>query len=129
VRWHDRGVLIEGASGAGKSDLALRLVDAGAELVADDVVALERAGHRLVARGVGMPGHLEVRGQGIYRVAAADSADLAVAVVLGGRHGERLPKPAFRELLGVELPVIPIDATAASAVMRLRIALLGTRIA
>ena len=30
---------------------------------------------------------------------------------------------------GIELPVIPIDATAASAVMRLRIALLGTRIA
>ena len=29
-------VLLRGASGAGKSDLALRLIDGGARLVADD---------------------------------------------------------------------------------------------
>ncbi|MEY3906493.1 MAG: hypothetical protein RIR59_1316, partial [Pseudomonadota bacterium] len=32
----DQGVLILGASGAGKSDLALRLIDRGAALVGDD---------------------------------------------------------------------------------------------
>ncbi|MBM3488544.1 MAG: hypothetical protein FJX67_18250, partial [Alphaproteobacteria bacterium] len=37
------GVLVRGASGAGKSDLALRLIDAGARLVADDQVLVEAA--------------------------------------------------------------------------------------
>ena len=35
-----RGVLLRAPSGAGKSDLALRLIDAGARLVADDQVEL-----------------------------------------------------------------------------------------
>ena len=35
------GVLIRSPAGAGKSDLALRLIDGGAVLVADDRVALE----------------------------------------------------------------------------------------
>ena len=33
----DNGVLILGSSGSGKSDLALRLIDAGATLVSDDI--------------------------------------------------------------------------------------------
>ncbi|MBN8532408.1 MAG: aldolase, partial [Alphaproteobacteria bacterium] len=37
----DRAVLLRGASGAGKSDLALRLIDEGAQLVADDQVYVE----------------------------------------------------------------------------------------
>jgi hypothetical protein len=35
-------VLIEGRSGEGKSDLALRLIDRGATLVADDQVICQR---------------------------------------------------------------------------------------
>src|SRR3546814_13901309 len=37
-----RAVLIEGPSGSGKSDLALRLIDRGAKLVADDYTILTR---------------------------------------------------------------------------------------
>ena len=39
-----RGVLLRGPSGSGKSDMALRLIDAGAELVADDRVDLDAPG-------------------------------------------------------------------------------------
>ena len=39
-----RAVLLRGASGSGKSDLALRLIDAGARLVADDQSELYRRG-------------------------------------------------------------------------------------
>ena len=35
------GILLLGPSGSGKSDLALRLIDGGARLVADDRVAQE----------------------------------------------------------------------------------------
>ncbi len=44
-----RGLLIMGESGAGKSDLALRLVDRGATLVSDDYTLLTAANGRLVA--------------------------------------------------------------------------------
>ena len=44
------GVLLRGPSGSGKSDLALRLIDGGARLVADDQVALSAEAGRLVAR-------------------------------------------------------------------------------
>ena len=42
----DLAVLIQGHSGAGKSDLALRLVDRGAKLVSDDYTLLLRDGTR-----------------------------------------------------------------------------------
>ena len=44
-----RAVLIEGRSGSGKSDLALRLIDHGAMLVSDDYTLLTRDGTRLIA--------------------------------------------------------------------------------
>src|SRR5258706_5198328 len=44
------GILLLGKSGSGKSDIALRLIDAGAELVADDRVELYLYRNRLHAR-------------------------------------------------------------------------------
>src|SRR3546814_5042791 len=44
-----RAVLLMGASGSGKSDLALRLIDRGWSLVSDDYVTLESRGGKLVA--------------------------------------------------------------------------------
>ena len=42
VALEGRAVLLRGPSGSGKSDLALRLIDAGALLVADDLVGVLR---------------------------------------------------------------------------------------
>lgn len=57
-----RGVLLVGPSGSGKSDLALRLIDGGAELVADDRVALRLADGRPVADAPpALAGLLEIR--------------------------------------------------------------------
>ena len=36
VAIQDSGIMILGSSGSGKSDLALRLIDAGATLISDD---------------------------------------------------------------------------------------------
>ena len=46
-----RGVLIVGPSGSGKSDLALRLIDRGAALVADDYTDLNVDGRALARVG------------------------------------------------------------------------------
>jgi serine kinase of HPr protein (carbohydrate metabolism regulator) len=61
-----RGVLIRGASGAGKSDLALRLIDRGAVLVADDYVLLNQGQGALIASPPAtIKAKMEVRGLGI----------------------------------------------------------------
>ena len=67
------GVLLRGSSGAGKSDLAFRMIDQGARLVADDQCRLQRrngaAGAYLVARAPAtIDGLLEVRGLGVVEV-------------------------------------------------------------
>ena len=79
----EAGVLIRGVSGAGKSSLALALVEAAvargmfARLVADDRVLLEVLNGRLLARPhPAIAGRVERRGQGIGLV------DHEAAVVL-----------------------------------------------
>lgn len=64
------GVLIVGASGIGKSECALDLVERGHRLVADDVVDIRRRGEDLVGQASAMIQHLiEVRGLGILNIA------------------------------------------------------------
>lgn len=129
VRWLERGILLLGPSGAGKSDLALRLIEAGGRLVADDLVQIERQGARLVARAVALAGHIELRGQGIYRLPTEAEAtlDQVVRLVPGGAV-ERLPPPVSEAILGVALPALTLDPHQPSAVARLRVALLAQRV-
>ena len=57
-----RAVLIAGASGHGKSDLALRLIDRGAKLISDDYTIVEAKDGRLWASPPAtIAGKIEVR--------------------------------------------------------------------
>ena len=130
------GVLILGPPGAGKSDLALRLIDAPgcglgsapmrARLVADDQVVLAREeGDVFATAPARLAGLLEVRGIGILELDVSPSTRVGLVVRLAGTAAiERLPEAAdaAEEFLGVRLPSIRIDPRPASAASRVRAA-------
>ena len=106
-----------GPSGSGKSDLVLRLLSRGFELVADDQVD--------IADGVAscppeLAGLLEVRGLGIVRLLYRAQARLVLVVELDGR-ADRMPIPDQHPELN--LPIVRLDAAAASAPERVALAL------
>jgi HPr kinase/phosphorylase len=127
-----QGVLLLGKSGSGKSDLALRLIDRGAMLVADDRTILCLVNGALHARAPAtIKGLLEVRGLGIVRFPVRAQVRIALAVRLG-HEGARLPasrffrppkaltealKPQFR------VPEILLDARFASSPAKISMAL------
>ena len=111
------GVLILGASGAGKSDLVLRLLSRGFILVADDQVVVENG---LASPHPALAGLLEVRGIGIVRLPYQERVPVALVVALDA-PADRLPTPVLHDGLGV--PMIRLDPAGASAVDRAILAL------
>jgi serine kinase of HPr protein (carbohydrate metabolism regulator) len=119
-----RGVLIAGASGAGKSDLAMRLIDRGAELVADDYVELRRDGEALIAAPpAAIAGRIELRGIGILTLPFRSEVPVALLVDLDV-EADRLPEAKTRELCGVALPTLGLNALEPSAPIKVEAALL-----
>ncbi|MGH6896323.1 MAG: HPr kinase/phosphorylase [Geminicoccaceae bacterium] len=126
-----RGVVLLGPSGSGKSDLALRLIDAGGRLVADDRLVVERQGERLLGRPPeALAGLIEVRGLGIMRVEHCWSAPLGLVVELDETAPwPRLPERMTHELLGVALPYLRLDPRAPSTCAKIKLALGAERVA
>jgi serine kinase of HPr protein (carbohydrate metabolism regulator) len=118
------GVLLLGASGTGKSDLALRLIDEGARLVADDRTDLRRREGDLYASAPEtIAGRIEVRGLGIVAVPAVAQARVRLAVELVEPAAvERLPEKQQRDFLGVSVPLLALDPFAASSAAKVRLA-------
>lgn len=123
------GILLRGPPGAGKSDLALRLIDQGGRLVADDQCELHRlegaAGACLMARApANIAGALEVRGLGILPIPALAQARVGLVVdLVAPEQIERLPEAAHETILGLDVPRIALHAFEAAALAKLRLAL------
>lgn len=119
-----RAVLISGPSGSGKSDLALRLIDRGYTLVSDDQTIVQRDGERLIASAPPtIAGKLEIRGIGIVDMETASDVPIALYVELTSEI-MRLPDDR-REcpVLGINLPLVSVDARTASASSKVSLAL------
>lgn len=120
------GVLLFGPSGSGKSDLALRLIDRGARLVADDQVVLSKKRNRLVACAPStLRNRMEVRGVGIIDRRAAPCTTVRLAVRLApGEAIERLPDPVERYEVGdCSIAMIAIDPFHASSPAKIEAAI------
>jgi HPr kinase/phosphorylase len=117
------GVLLVGPPGSGKSDLVLRLRALRFDLVADDRVDIA---HGIARAPAALAGLLEVRGLGIFRLPYAAEARLVLVVDLAALFpagSPRLPMPERHAAL--DLPLVRIDAGAASAPERIALALDG----
>lgn len=97
-----RGILIQGQSGAGKSDLALRLLyEADAQLIADDYTLVQKKkSYWSLTCPRPIKGFLEVRGLGLAQIAPEkrlEEAPLDIVLYLSKASkndgAERLPEP------------------------------------
>ncbi len=118
-------MLLRGPSGSGKSDLALRLIDQGGMLVADDQVLLQRDGEGLLASAPdSLAGLIEVRGIGILKFAYQAIAPVgAVIDLVGSDEVERMPEAETVSLLDKALPLYRVSAREASAPLKVRLAM------
>tara|TARA_R110000868_G_scaffold105749_2_gene290290 strand:- start:423 stop:845 length:423 start_codon:yes stop_codon:yes gene_type:complete len=120
-----QGVLIRGPSGSGKSDLALRLIDAGAHLISDDYCRADLSGGALTLTAPPeIKDKLEVRGYGIVNLAAQDSAKVVLVVDLAPESEiARMPDLNTCNVEGVTLNHLRVDARTPSAPAKVRLAL------
>jgi HPr kinase/phosphorylase len=115
--------LFTGKSGSGKSDLALRLLDRGAALIGDDYVELHDGEALLVSPAKELAGKLEIRGIGIVERPFHEGVPLRLIAELGD-EGERWPPSwPLRDIEGWSVPLIHLQAFAASAPIKIEQAL------
>lgn len=114
-----RGVLLIGRSGCGKSDVALRLVDRGWALVADDYVTLIADRGRLLASPPAtIAGRMEVRGVGLVDLPFETGVPICLAILLG-QQPDRMPEPGVWLHEGVSIPALPLLAFEPSAPLKI----------
>lgn len=124
VELEGRGLLITGASGTGKSQLALEMIGLGARLIADDQVRVDAGTPGLMlAPPANLAGLIEVWGIGLIRLPHLAGVALWGIADLDAAEAERLPPPRARAVAGQQVPVWacrgrPGLAAALAALMR-----------
>ena len=118
------GVLLQGPSGCGKSDLALRLMDRGATLIADDRYLVRPGSRAPVAWAPDeLYGLLEVRGLGIQSVPAIKTTRLRLVVnLVAPADVPRLPDKQETDICGHALPMLLLNAFEQAAPIKIELA-------
>tara|TARA_B100001971_G_C17727271_1_gene304151 strand:+ start:13 stop:432 length:420 start_codon:yes stop_codon:yes gene_type:complete len=120
----NHAVLIRGASGSGKSNLALKLIDNGAILISDDQTIIENSEGSIWAKTApNIAGLLEVRGIGIVEVDHAPQGILVLIIDLQSPVAERIPDPAFELIADTKIRRAVIDPNDPMALKKINIAL------
>ena len=112
------GVLVEGPSSAGKSDFALRCLDLGFALVADDRTEVWASAGRLYGRAPdALAGRIEVRGLDVIAVPALRLCRIGLCVRPGAP--DRMPDPASVTYAGLRIPLLVLPLLESSAPAKL----------
>ena len=129
IHINHHGVLLTGGAGCGKSDLALRMIHNGAELVADGDVSLLASGmegkQTLMATASAMTaGQMHIHGIGMVRMPFENSAPIRCCVHLSASwHIQKYPEWRTENFLGVNIPVIELNAFEVSTPIKIKTAL------
>lgn len=123
VELNGDGVLLRGKSGAGKSSLALSLINRGFKLVGDDQVCLSKRDGFLVAQPAdSLKGVLEVRGVGLLRMAYTESCSIEYVVdLLPGCSPERLPDHQLITLHDISVPCLQFNSMDPRTIERIQV--------
>ncbi len=120
----DRAALILGASGSGKSALALTLMAYGAALVSDDRTTLTVTDGIVYATAPDtIAGRIEARGVGILTALPVSNVPVQIVVDLDSREQDRLPSLHHVMVKDVNLPLlyrVPHEHFAAAILQILR---------
>lgn len=125
IAFQDRGILICGASGIGKSALCLLMIDRGARLISDDQTILAaKHGALYAAPHPNIRGQLEVRNLGIVAMnAIADNVPISLKIILH-HDAPRFRDSADKEqICGITIPTLSIYPDMALAPLKLEYAL------
>lgn len=120
-----RGLIIQGPPGAGKSSLALTLIDRGGILIGDDSLILKLNGQELIAsphprtRGL-----LEVRNLGLLPYPCADVVSVALFIALDPAAPRYIEEPERTVACGLEVPLIRLRPEIATLALKAELALL-----
>jgi len=118
----EKGILLCGVSGSGKSALSCRLIEWArlrgnfARLIGDDRVALTNCNGRLIARPhPAIAGAIELRGLGLAPAPFEPAGVIRVVVDLAAPGGERpprypLPNADLTQICGLSLPRCVVEA-------------------
>ena len=114
------GILLCGASGSGKSSLALTLIERAQQsgrvgmLISDDQTIISTENGNLIASAPHeIAGAVEIRGAGLFEVPYQPQAEINLLVeLLTADKAPRYPTDEKRELVGLMLPVLTLPALA-----------------
>jgi len=126
VAFNSEAVLLIGKSGLGKSDLALQLIELGANLISDDQTLLKNESGQLVASPPdNIKGLIEVRYVGLMKLSYKENVPvkLCVELVSDKQKLDRLPKLYETSFINCSLKTIMLPAYEASTAIKIKMIL------
>ena len=119
------GVLFRGPPGSGKSDLALRMINFGAQLVSDDQVCLTRRNDNIfMSSPPTIRNSLEVRGIGIVNTIVQKEAPLILVLnMLPNNVTSRMPVWQLCTFFDIKVPAVEFAPFEISAHLKVKLAI------